>query len=55
VITALTARFGAVSDQLSDRIHSLREQNSALLNELIKLVVTAKDLGEFERKLDKMG
>ncbi|MEA1864427.1 MAG: hypothetical protein U9N46_04415 [Euryarchaeota archaeon] len=55
VITALTARFGAVSDQLSERIHSLRERNSALLNELIKLVVTAKDLGEFERKLDKMG
>ncbi len=55
VITALTARFGSVSDQLSGRIHSLRERNSALLNELIKLVVTAKDLSDFERKLDKMG
>ena len=55
VITALTARFGSVSDQLSKRIHSLRERNSALLNELIKLVVTAKDLSDFERKLDKMG
>jgi hypothetical protein len=40
---------------LSERIHSLRERNSALLDELIKLVVTAKDLGDFERKLDKMG
>ncbi len=55
VITALTARFGSVSDQLSKRIHSLRERNSALLNELIKLVVTAKDLSDFERKLDKIG
>jgi predicted transposase YdaD len=55
VITALTARFGSISDQLSERIHSLRERNSALLNELIKLVVTAKDLSDFERKLDKMG
>jgi len=55
VITALTARFGSVSDQLSERIHSLRERNSALLNELIKLVVTAKDLSDFERKLDKIG
>jgi predicted transposase YdaD len=55
VITALTARFGSVSDRLSERIHSLRERNSALLNELIKFVVTAKDLSDFERKLDKMG
>jgi predicted transposase YdaD len=55
IITALTARFGSVSDQLSKRIHSLRERNSALLNELIKLVVTAKDLSDFEQKLDKMG
>ncbi|PXF61261.1 MAG: hypothetical protein C4B59_04735 [Candidatus Methanogaster sp.] len=55
VITALTARFGSVSDKLFERIHNLRERNSALLNELIKLVVTAKDLSDFERKLDKMG
>ena len=55
VIAVLAARFGSVSDQLSERIHNLRERNSALLDELIKLVVTAKDLSEFERKLDKMG
>jgi len=55
IITALAARFGSVSDRLSERVHSLRERNSALLDELIKLVVTAKDIGDFERKLDKMG
>ena len=55
IITALAARFGSVSDQLSERIHGLRERNSALLDELIKLAVTAKDIGDFERKLDKMG
>ena len=54
IITVLAARFGSVSDQLSERIHSLRKRNSALLDELIKLVVTAKDLGDFERKPDKM-
>jgi hypothetical protein len=55
IITVLSARFGSVSARMSERIHSLRERNSALLNKLIKLVVTAKDLGDFERKLDKMG
>ena len=55
IITALAARFGSVSDQLSERIHSFRERNSALLDELIKLAVTAQDIGDFERKLDKMG
>jgi len=52
--SALTARFGSVSDRLSERIHKLREVNIALLDELIKLVVTAKDIGEFERKPDRM-
>jgi hypothetical protein len=47
--------FQRVLAQMSERIHSLRERNSALLNKRIKLVVTAKDLGDFERKLDKMG
>ena len=55
IITVLSARFGAVSARMSERIHSLRERNSALLDELIKLAATVKDLSEFERKLDKMG
>jgi len=55
IITVLSARFGSVSARMSERIHSLRERNSALLDELIKLAATVKDLGEFERKLDKMG
>ena len=55
IIAVLVVRFGSVSDQLSDHIHSLRERNSALLDELIKLAATVKDLSEFERKLDKMG
>ena len=55
IITVLSARFGSVSARMSERIHSLRERNSALLDELIKLAATVKDIGEFERKLDKMG
>jgi len=54
IIAALAARFGSVSDRLSERVHNIRERNSALFDELIKLAVTAKDIGEFERKLDKM-
>ena len=55
IVTVLSARFGSVSAQMSERIHSLRERNSALLDDLIKLAATVKDLSEFERKLDKMG
>ena len=55
LITVLSARFGSVSARMSERIHTLRERNSALLDELIKLAATVKDIGEFERKLDKMG
>ncbi|MEA3282537.1 MAG: hypothetical protein U9Q68_08265 [Euryarchaeota archaeon] len=55
IITVLSARFGSVSARMSERIHNLRERNSALLDELIKLAATVKDIGEFERKLDKMG
>ncbi len=55
VIAVLSARFGSVSARMSERIHSLRERNSALLDELIKIAATVKDIGEFERKLDKMG
>lgn len=54
IITVLSARFGSVSARMSKRIHSLRERNSALLDELIKLAATVQDIGEFERKLDKM-
>jgi predicted transposase YdaD len=54
IIAALAARFGSVSDRLSERVHNIRERNSALFDEMIKLAVTAKDIGEFERKLDKM-
>ena len=55
ILTVLSARFGSVSARMSKRIHNLRERNSALLGELIKLAATVKDIGEFERKLDKMG
>ena len=54
IIAALAARFGSVSDRLSERVHNIRERNRSLFDELIKLAVTAKDIGEFERKLDKM-
>ncbi|MCD6206676.1 MAG: Rpn family recombination-promoting nuclease/putative transposase [Methanosarcinales archaeon] len=54
IIAVLAARFGSVSARISERIHNLREKNSAMLDELIQLVATAKDIGEFERKLDKM-
>ena len=54
IIAALAARFGSVSDRLSERVHNIRERNIALFDELIKLAVTAKDIGEFERKLDRM-
>jgi len=54
IITVLATRFGSVSDRLSERVHNLRERNAKVLNELIKLAVTAKDLSEFERKLDRM-
>ena len=55
ITTVLSARFGSVSARMSERIHSLRERNSALLDELVRIAATAKDLGEFERKLDKLG
>ncbi|MEA1999765.1 MAG: hypothetical protein U9N61_10665, partial [Euryarchaeota archaeon] len=55
IISALAARFGSVPDRLSRRIHSIRERNSALLDDLLKLAVTTKDIGEFERKLGEIG
>ncbi len=54
IITVLAARFGSVSDRLSERVHNLRERNVNVLTELMKLAATVKDLGEFERKLDRM-
>ena len=54
ILSTLAARFGAVSDQLSRRIHTIRERNASLLGDLIKLAATVKDIGEFERKLDEM-
>ncbi len=55
IISALAARFGSVPDRLSRRIHSSRERNSDLLDDLLKLAVTAKDISEFERKLGEIG
>jgi len=54
VRSVLAARFGLVSDRLSGRIHSIMERNGSLFDDLIKLAATAKDMGEFERKLDRM-
>ena len=50
----LAARFGSVSDRLSGRIHSIMERNGSRFDDLIKLAATAKDMPEFERKLDRM-
>jgi len=55
IFSALTARFGSVSARISGRIHSIRERNAHLLDDLLKLAATAKDIGEFERKLDELG
>ena len=54
VRSVLAARFGLVSDRLSGRIHSIMERNGSLFDDLIKLAATAKDMSEFERKLDRM-
>ena len=51
ILSALTARFGSVPDQISMRIHSIRERHAHLLDDLLKLAVTAKDISEFEGKL----
>jgi len=54
VRSVLAARFGSVSDRLSGRIHSIMERNGSHFDDIIKLAATAKDMGEFERKLDRM-
>jgi predicted transposase YdaD len=54
VRSVLAARFGSVSDRLSGRIHLIMERNGSLFDDIIKLAATAKDMGEFERKLDRM-
>ncbi len=52
--SVLAARFGSVSDRLSGRIHAIMERNGSLFDDMIKLAATAKDMREFERKLDRM-
>ncbi len=54
ILSVLATRFNQVPDQLSQRIHNLRERNGSLFDDLIKLAVTAKDIGDFERKLGKI-
>ena len=54
ILSVLAIRFNQVPDRLSRRIHNLRERNGSLFDNLIKLAVTAKDIGDFERKLGKM-
>ena len=49
------ARFGSVPDRLSGRMHRIRERNSDFPDDLLKLVLTAKDIDEFERKLGEIG
>ena len=54
ILSVLATRFNQVPDRLSQRIRNIRERNGSLFDDLIKLAVTAKDLGDFERKLGKM-
>ncbi len=54
VLSALAARFGSIPCRLSLRIHSIREINRAMLDYLLKLAVTAKDIGDFERMLGEI-
>jgi hypothetical protein len=54
IFTILTELFGPVSDQLSRKLRIIRVRNSALLDDLIKLAATAKDIGGFERVLGEM-
>ena len=54
ILSALAARFGSVPDRLSLRIHGIREINRAMLDYLLKLAVTAKDIGDFERMLGEI-
>ena len=54
VRSVLAARFGSVSDRLSGRIYSIMERNGSLFDDMIKLAATAKDMREFEWKLDRM-
>ena len=54
IFIILTELFGQVSDQLSRKLRIIRVRNSAVLDDLVKLAATTKDLSEFERKLDKI-
>ena len=55
ISSVLATRFGSVPDRISLRIHTIREGNTPCMDDLLKLAVTAEDIGEFERKLGEMG
>ena len=55
IFSVLATRFGSVPDRISMRIHTIGEGNVPLLDDLLKLAVTAEDISEFERKLGEMG
>ena len=54
IFSILATRFGSVPDRISMRIYTIREENASLLDDLLKLAVTAEDIGEFEGKLGEM-
>ena len=54
IFSILATRFGSVPDRISMRIYIIREGNASLLDDLLKLAVTAEDIGEFEGKLGEM-
>lgn len=55
ISSVLATRFGSVPDRIAIRIYTIREGNAHLLDDLLKLAVTAEDIGEFEAKLGEMG
>jgi predicted transposase YdaD len=54
ILSVLVARFGSVPDRISRRVHTIRERNAGLLDDLIALAATARDMSEFEKKLERM-
>lgn len=54
IFSVLAARFGSVPDRISSRVHTIRERNAGLLDDLIALAATARDMSEFEKKLERM-
>ena len=49
IVSVLITRFGDISDKLSQRIYSIK--SSSVLNDLLRLAITSRDIDEFERKL----